>query len=70
MRAGELGGGGAPHPPNTHIHTDVVQQLEEPGEPDSRLPIFSFAVNGTLFVLYIYTHPQREPALSQPGGSP
>lgn len=32
------------------------------GEPDSRLPIFSFAAQGLLFVLYI--RPQREQALS------
>lgn len=42
----------------------MVQQFEEPREPDSKLPIFSFAAKRVLFVLYIYIHPQREPALS------
>lgn len=50
--------------PYIRTHTCVVQQLEEPREPDSKLPIFSFAAKRVLFVLYIYIHPQREPALS------
>ena len=52
--------GHVPQHPHPHLCGPAARG---PGEPDSRLPIFSFAAQGLLFVLYIYIHPQREPAL-------
>lgn len=49
--------------PSIRIRTCVVQRLEEPAEPGSRLPIFSSAAKHALFVLCIYIRPWREPAL-------
>lgn len=49
--------------PSICIRTCVVQRLEEPAEPGSRLPIFSSAAKRALFVLCIYIRPWREPAL-------
>ena len=46
------------HIPNLRTHTVWSSGSRSP-EPDSRLPIFSFAAKCMLFVLYIYIHPQR-----------
>ena len=55
--------GHVPQHPHPHLCGPAARGA---GEPDSRLPIFSFAAQGMLFVLYIYIHPQREPARRQP----
>lgn len=57
------GRGEGPHRPDIRSHTCVVQRLGKPGKPDPALPIFSFAAKSALFVLYIYIHPQKGPAL-------
>lgn len=59
----ELGGGEGPYPPT--LAPALCGPAASGAGPDSRLPIFSFAASA-LFVLYIYIHPQREPA---PAGS-
>lgn len=59
----EAGRGEGPHRPDIRSHTCVVQRLGKPGKPDPALPIFSFTAKSALFVLYIYIHPQKGPAL-------
>ena len=53
--------GRVPQHPHPHLCGPAARGA---GELDSRLPIFSFAAQGLLFVLYIYIHPQRDPARS------